>query len=128
MSHQSLRLAERSDLGAGRDTRLERTARTPGAPGSERNGGAEDATKQDGHVGVDDESERKMSCFEIGQRLGEVDRSEPVDGLELDDQALCHQQVGPHLAHEMILVDDRQRWLPNERDAPSVSSRHSACL
>jgi hypothetical protein len=46
-----------------------------------------------------------------------LDRSESVDGLELDDQALRNQQVGPHVTHDLILVDDGHRGLPNERDA-----------
>jgi hypothetical protein len=73
-----------------------------------------DAAKQDRHVEVDDEGERKLSRLEIGQRLCEVNRSESVDGLELDNQAPRDQQVGPHLAYEPIFVEDGNRGLPNE--------------
>jgi hypothetical protein len=84
------------------------TARTQGTPGLERWRGKEDdsanSPKQDGHAEVDDEGQPKPGRLEVGQRLGEVDRRNGVNGLELDDQAFRNREVGPHFADGAILV------------------------
>jgi hypothetical protein len=46
-----------------------------------------------------------------------VNRSDVVHGLEFDDQAPLHEQVGPAVADEALLVDDWNGGLPNEADA-----------
>jgi hypothetical protein len=77
---ESLRLAEGAGRGLHGVTRDgERTARTGGTPGSERNGGVEDnarhAAKHDGHLKLTTRASASSRRFEIGQRLGEVDRN-----------------------------------------------------
>jgi len=63
------------------------------------------------------ESEGKLSRPEVGQGLCEVNRGELVDGLELDNQPLRHQEVWPDIANQPILVNDRNRGLSNEPNA-----------
>ncbi|HSY23711.1 MAG TPA: hypothetical protein VK841_16400, partial [Polyangiaceae bacterium] len=73
------------------------------------------APRQDGHVEVDNKCKRKPGRLEVGKRLGEVHRRKLVDGLELDDQLLCHEKFRAHLAREPVLIGHGERRLTNKR-------------
>jgi len=81
---------------------------------------------------VDEQAELASGELEVGEELRLVDRGEGIDGLELDDERVFHEEIKAMAAVQAhVLVDQGQRLLLlgcSTRSPRCVSScaRHAA--
>jgi hypothetical protein len=76
-----------------------------------------DTEPEGGDVEVDEQAVPQARRLQVGEDLRDVHRSEVVDGLELDHDALRDEDVEPSEPDGPTLVADVDRHLAAERHA-----------
>jgi hypothetical protein len=60
-----------------------------------------DAVLQDGDIEIDQQPDLLVGGFQIGQQLGRMDGQDLLNGFELHDDCVLHQQINPIIAVQL---------------------------